>query len=38
MGDERRREGLIVFPSLESLIPFDHPLPAIRQLVDRVRS
>lgn len=33
-GDEERQEGFIVFTSLEDRIPSDHPLRAIRRLVD----
>lgn len=33
-GDEERQEGFIVFTSLEDRIPSDHPLRAVRRLVD----
>ena len=33
-GDEERQEGFVVFTSLEDRIPPDHPLRAIRRLVD----
>ena len=33
-GDERQQEGFIVLTSLEDRVPADHPLRAIRRLVD----
>lgn len=33
-GDERKQEGFIVLTSLEDRVPADHPLRAIRRLVD----
>jgi len=34
-GDQERQEGFIVFTSLEDRIPADHPLRAIRRMVDK---
>ena len=33
-GDEERQEGFIMFTSLEDRIPGDHPLRAVRSMVD----
>jgi transposase len=33
-GDEQRQEGFIVMTSLEDVVPDDHPLRAIRAMVD----
>ena len=33
-GDEQRQSGLIMLTSLEDVVPDDHPLRAIRTLVD----
>jgi len=33
-GDEERQEGFIMLTSLEDRVPLDHPLRAIRRLVD----
>jgi transposase len=33
-GDEQRQEGFIVLTSLEDRVPSDHPLRAVRRLVD----
>lgn len=37
-GDEERQECFIMFTSLEDRIPPDHPLRAIRRLVDAALS
>ena len=37
-GDERQQEGFIVLTSLEDRVPADHPLRAIRRLVDEALS
>lgn len=34
-GDEEQQEGFIMFTSLEDRIPADHPLRAVRRMVDR---
>ena len=33
-GDEQRQEELIMLTSLEEVVPSDHPLRAIRAMVD----
>ncbi len=33
-GDEERQEGFIMLTSLEDRIPTDHPLRAVRRMVD----
>jgi len=33
-GDEERQEGFIVLTSLEDRVPLDHPLRAVRRMVD----
>lgn len=37
-GDEQQQEGFIVLASLEDRVPADHPLRAIRRLVDEALS
>jgi len=37
-GDEQQQEGFIVLTSLEDRVPADHPLRAIRRLVDEALS
>lgn len=33
-GDEKRQEGFIMHTSLEDRVPTDHPLRAVRRMVD----